>query len=460
MSEVARSAIRLAERLASVRVPAPCAARPVDDRLLTLSHWFGARTMVVEGGTALVIERRVPLPPSQAAAVSQLPPAAYFDTETTGLSTGAGTVIFLAGVARVTDDGVIVRQYLLPDYPYERPLLHALAADLAAADRIVTYNGRTFDLPMLAARLTVHGLFRDQAALPPSHDDLLPTARRLFRRPLGGARLADVEAGVLGVRREVDCPGSEVPARYFGYLRGGSPDILAVVLDHNLQDVVSLALLEAEVARLRAGGWRNAPILDPRGMALDLLRAGAVDDALELVEQGQAVTSDPAEANALRRVATRLLLATGQAERAEELWRVGTRRASVDAAGAWIEVARIRERHRHDLAGALEAAAAASRVLDLAFALGRGGSLDAIGRTRLTVERRLRRLRRWVAAAERRAARAGRAGEALPARLTSWTNGTSAATRPSPFRSPATDRAPMSATRRSVGRTIRPWSPP
>jgi hypothetical protein len=408
MSDLAPMPSRnLADRLAAFRNPPPT-GRPVDDRVQTLSRWFGARTMVVEGGTALVIERHVALAPAQVAAVSSLRPGAYFDTETTGLSTGAGTVIFLAGVAQVTGNTIAVRQYLLPDYPYERPLLRALVGDLAGAERIVTYNGRTFDLPMLAARLTVNGLFREQAAIPAIHDDLLPTARRLFRRPLGGARLADVEAGVLGVRREVDCPGSEVPARYFGYLQGGSPDILAVVLDHNLQDVVSLALLEAEVSRLRAGGWREAPVLDPRGMALDLLRDGAIDDALELVETRQAVTADPAEANALRRVATRLLLSVGEVERAEELWRLGTRRASVDAAGAWIEVARIRERHRQDLPGALEAAAAASRVLDLAFALGRGGSLDAIGLARLRVERRLRRLRRWVAAAERRAARTAR----------------------------------------------------
>jgi hypothetical protein len=144
-------------------------------------------------------------------------------------------------------------------------------------------------------------------------------------------------------------------------------------------------------------------------MALDLLRAGAVDEALELVESAQATASDPAEANALRRVASRLLIALGEVERAEELWTLGTRRASVDAAAAWIEVARIRERHRGDLRGAMEAAAAASRVLDIAFALGRGGSMAEVGRTRLTVERRLRRLRRWVEAAERRARReAGR----------------------------------------------------
>ncbi|MBA2263378.1 MAG: ribonuclease H-like domain-containing protein [Chloroflexi bacterium] len=401
----------LAHRLAAARTeraPAQLPRPVVNDRLALLARWFDARTQVVEDGTALVVERSVGVPAGVAEALAPLPAAAYFDTETTGLSTGAGTVIFMAGVARVDGARVTVRQYLLPDYPQERALLRALSADLAASPRLVTYNGRAFDLPMLTARLTFHGLFREQALLPDTHDDLLPDARRLFRRPLGGARLADVESGVLGVRRTSDCPGSEVPARYFGYLRGGSPDILAEVLDHNFQDVLSLALLEAELCRLRAGGWREARVLDPRGMALELLRAGAVDDALELVETAQALAADHAEANALRRVASRLLIALGQVERAEQLWALGTRRASVDAATAWIEVARIRERHRHDLRGAMEAAAAASRVLDIAFALGRGGSLAEVGRTRLTVERRLRRLRSWVEAAERRALREAR----------------------------------------------------
>ena len=402
----------LTDRLAVVRSAQNAAHPPpgpaADDRAERLARWFDARTDVTPDGLALVVERRVPAPPGVAEALVGRAAGAYFDTETTGLSTGAGTVIFLAGVARLDGARISVRQYLLPDYPHEPALLRALAADLAASPRLVTYNGRGFDLPMLAARMTFHGLYREQATLPSSHDDLLPDARRLFRRPLGGARLADVEAGVLGVRRTSDCPGSEVPLRYFGYLRGGSPDILAEVLDHNFQDVVSLVMLEAELCRLRAGGWREARVLDRRGMALELLRAGAVDDALELVERALATVADAAEANALRRVAARLLIGLGEVERAEELWTLGTRRASVDAAAAWIEVARIRERHRGDLRGAMEAAAAASRVLDIAFALGRGGSIAEVGRTRLTVERRLRRLRRWVEAAERRADRAAR----------------------------------------------------
>jgi uncharacterized protein len=396
----------LSDRLTAVRSRAPGAVAPLQhDRVATLARWFDARTEVGERGTSLVIERSATITAEAAEALDGLAPAAYFDTETTGLSTGAGTVIFLAGVARVEAGRIRVRQFLLPDFPYEPALLRTLVDDLAGFGRMVTYNGRAFDLPMLSARLTVHGLFRQQATIPAVHDDLLPDARRLFRRALGGARLADVESGILGVARASDCPGSEVPARYFGYLRGGSPDILAEVLDHNFQDVVSLALLEAELCRLRAGGWRHAPVLDPRGMALDLLRSGAVDDALELVETAQAIAGDPAEANALRRVAARLLIAIGEVERAEELWAVGTRRASVEAATAWIEVARIRERHRRDLRGAMDAAAAASRVLDVAFALGRGGTIAEVGRTRIAVERRLRRLRRWVAAEERRAER-------------------------------------------------------
>lgn len=403
----------LADRLASVRAAQNALLGPTppvaEDRVATLARWFDARTDVLQGGTALVVERRTSLSSDAADALAALAPAAYFDTETTGLSTGAGTVIFLAGVARVVGRQVIVRQFLLPDYPHEPALLRALATDLEAFSRLVTYNGRAFDMPMLAARLTFHGLFREQASIPALHDDLLPDARRLFRRPLGGARLADVEAGVLGVRRSSDCPGSEVPMRYFGYLRGGSPDILAEVLDHNFQDVVSLALLEAELQRLRSGAWRDARVLDPRGMALELLRAGDVEDALELVESAQHLAADPAEANALRRVASRLLLATGRVTRAEELWAQGTRRASADAAEAWIEVARIRERHRGDLRGALEAASAAARVLDIAFALGRGGDVGELAKVRLRVDSRLRRLRQWTAAADRRAARGQRA---------------------------------------------------
>jgi hypothetical protein len=399
----------LAERLAVVREQHAATSRPrpmaAADRGEQLARWFGARLQVAPDGAAVVVERRVPLPAAVVASLAGLPPACYFDTETTGLSTGAGTVVFLAGLGHVEGQDLVSRQLLLPDYPHEAALLRLVAGELAASPRVVTYNGRGFDLPLLTTRLTVHRLFREMAALQERHDDLLPVARRLYRRILGRARLADVEAGVLGVVRSSDCPGSEVPSRYFGYLRGGSPDLLTDVLDHNLQDIVSLALLEAEIVQLRAGGWRVATVLDPHGMAVELLRYGATDEALEVVEAAMAPGVDQERAHSLRRLATRLLIGAGEVDRAEALWTAATRHASTDAAAAWLEVAGIRERHRGDLRGALDAAATASRVLDLAFALGRGGGMLALGRVRLRVEARLRRLRRWVAAAERRRAK-------------------------------------------------------
>ena len=222
-----------------------------------------------EGGTALVVERALAVSPEGgAAALAPLPAAAYFDTETTGLSTGAGTVIFLAGVGsrrRPAPDRAPVPAARLPararpccarcGRPRPRPAAGHLQRACASTCRC---------WPLASP---FHGLFREQAAIPPTarrpapgRAAPLPPAAR--RRAAGGRGVAGCSACV--ARR--DCPGSEVPLRYFGYLRGGSPDILAEVLDHNFQDVVSLALLEAEhpAAAAPAVGAR-ARVLDPRG---------------------------------------------------------------------------------------------------------------------------------------------------------------------------------------------------
>ena len=206
---------------------------------------------------------------------------------------------------------------------------------------------------------------------------------------------------MLGIRRTSDCPSAEVPGRYLSYVRGASPSVLSAVLDHNAQDVVSLALLDARIVELTDGAWRTAPEVDPRGMALELLRRGRRDEAVELLDRAAAEAVDELGALPVRRLAARLLVAAGDPDRAEQLWRSATRRASVAAATAWIEIAAVRERHRRDLRGALDAATAAARVLDLALALGRGGTMSEIGRARLRVDARLRRLRGRVRASER-----------------------------------------------------------
>jgi len=394
----------LADRLAEVRARPAAPRATAAGRADALARWFGARLELTDGGATVVVERRVPLPPAEAEVLASLPATTYLDTETTGLSSGAGTVPFLAGIGVVAGGALVLRQLLLPDYPHERALLRRLCEELASCPRMVTYNGRGFDLPLLASRLTVHGFFAEQAALPARHDDLLPVARRLWRRIVGGARLAEIEYAVLGVRRGLDCPSAEVPARYFGYLNDGSPEPLAAVLDHNLQDIVSLARLDATILLLRAGAWRTAWPLDHCGLALELLRVGDLESAGQVLQHALSHV-ERSEGHRLRRMASRLLVASGDVDQAESIWREGTRAGSLDAAWSWIEVARIRERQRGDLRGALDAARAADRVLDLAFALGRGGGIHDIGRARLVVARRVRRLRRWVAAAERRMGR-------------------------------------------------------
>ena len=402
--------LTLAERLAAVRTersPAPT-PMPIAADAETLAGVMGGTLVHGSHGRVVVIERSVALPRSVAARIDERCAPRYFDTETTGLSTGSGTVVFLAAVASIRDGVLLIRQYLLPDYPDEAALLEMVAADLGGGDRIVSYNGRSFDMPLFSGRLRFHALAPVIDTLPGRHDALLHTARRLWSRTIGSVRLAEIERTVLRVRRSSDCPSWEIPARYFAYLRGETPGILREVVDHNAQDVASLVLLEAELARLRTGGWREPSLVDPYGMALELLGAGSTADVLELLEGSADACTDAHDAARLRRLAGRLLVSSGDIAGAERIWRAATGRASVDAATSWVEIARLRERHAGDLPGALDAADAASRALDLALALGRGGGMHEIAKARLIVEKRRRRLARRVAAATRRAAAAER----------------------------------------------------
>lgn len=164
----------------------------------------------------------------------------FFDAETTGLSAGAGTVAFLVGAARiVSDDTVEVIQLLLPDYPFEPEFLAHTSGLLTADSRLVSYNGKSFDTHVLRSRFLQSGYVWDE---PPQIDLLYPT-RRLWSALLPDCRLATVETRVLGVERELDLPGSEVPERYFAFLETGAGEVMREVVAHHEQDIVSLVRL-------------------------------------------------------------------------------------------------------------------------------------------------------------------------------------------------------------------------
>ena len=184
------------------------------------------------------------------------PPFLFFDLETTGLSGGAGTYAFLVGCGRFEDDGgFVTRQFVLLRPADERQLLQAIGAELSRAGALVSFNGKSFDAPLIETRHLYHRLDWDGARLP--HLDVLHPARRFWSDRQAAdtpCSLAALERSVLGARRSGDVPGSEIPERYFEFLRSGDARPLAGVLEHNRLDLLSLAGLAARLLDLLKSG--------------------------------------------------------------------------------------------------------------------------------------------------------------------------------------------------------------
>lgn len=211
---------------------------------------------------------------------------AFLDTETTGLAGGSGTVAFLVGVGRITGHGFHVRQFFMRDHGEEASLLHALSAHLARFKILITYNGRTYDQPLLETRYRLSRFRPPFAAL--EHLDLLHGARRLWRLRFDSCRLVELENQILGVEREGDLPGEMIPYVYFEYLRKREAHKLAPIFHHNANDILTLACLTGIVP------WafqdpENAPLAHGAecvGLARWLRQAGQLDVAARLLRKG------------------------------------------------------------------------------------------------------------------------------------------------------------------------------
>jgi uncharacterized protein YprB with RNaseH-like and TPR domain len=297
----------------------------------------------------------------------------FFDTETTGLSGGVGNQVFLMATAWRVPGGLVVRQYLLADPVLEDGFLEAISTDLAASCALVSYNGRSFDSPVLEGRLVLSRRTADCLRRP--HLDLLHPARRVFKWRLGQCNLQNIEAMVLGQDRDDDIPGYLIPEMYFAYLRSRDPELLRDVVAHNRQDVVSLSLLLDHLVEVVAGRGSAHP-LDRMGVGRLLESAGLVDDALrvyqELWQESPAAWDGDVWPGAWTPVelgyVVGLRLATlrrrrSQADMAEEvlehLWQRHRRPWE-----AGIMLAKDLEHRRKDRAAALEVASAARTALE------------------------------------------------------------------------------------------------
>lgn len=165
----------------------------------------------------------------------------FFDTETTGLAGGSGTRAFMIGAAQWLDGALVVRQLTITTLAAERAMLAEFARWLAPDTILSSYNGKSYDAPLLRTRYRLARLPDPLAGL--EHVDLLYPSRRRWRDVYENCRLATIERQVLKIVREDDLPGSEAPAAWLTYLRGGSARNLRRVAAHNHQDVVSLSRL-------------------------------------------------------------------------------------------------------------------------------------------------------------------------------------------------------------------------
>jgi hypothetical protein len=263
----------------------------------------------------------------------------YIDTETTGLSGGSGTLAFLVGTAVVGDQAIEVTQFLLTRFAAEAALLSAFAASLPDAARLVSYNGKSYDLPLLLTRFRMQGLPCPVAGLP--HTDLLHPVRRLFGNRWGDCRLLSVEKELLGFRRTDDLPGSEAPAAWFNWIRHGESDALIRVVEHNRQDIVSLAVAHSTLAQA---------VAEPLAFGVDIhalarwLAPGDEDGARELLQAHVGQLCDDG-----KRLLARLLRRVGDWRRAVALWE------SLAAAGCADSMECLAKYHEHisrDLAAA------------------------------------------------------------------------------------------------------------
>ncbi len=172
----------------------------------------------------------------------------YLDTETTGLIGGAGTVAFEVGLGWLAVDGFHVHQLIMRDYPEEKFLLQTIADTAARFDTLCTFNGKTFDLPLLRSRFIMNRIRTD--CLDKPHIDLLHIARRVWKLRLRRCNLTNLEEALLGIPRVDDLPGAMVPERFFNYLKTGDFRQFDDVLEHNAQDIASLCTLLSHMCRM------------------------------------------------------------------------------------------------------------------------------------------------------------------------------------------------------------------
>jgi len=256
----------------------------------------------------------------------------FFDTETSGLSLGAGTIIFLFGCCFFSDNGLEVLQIFLEDPASELIFLNNIDELFQNHKCLVSYNGKSFDLPMLRTRMILNRLHYLNLAKP--HLDLLHFARGLWKLRLDSRKLSDIEKDILEFQRSEDeVPGWLVPQLYQDYLSTGDASPLEGVFYHNKNDVVSLAALFSHVTRLvsEKSSLESANRLDIISIGNIYQKSGNLSLSEIFYQQGLD-KGDPSELdNKILRNFALLLKKQGKWEEALELLEIAAKKDDITA---------------------------------------------------------------------------------------------------------------------------------
>jgi uncharacterized protein YprB with RNaseH-like and TPR domain len=269
----------------------------------------------------------------------------FLDTETTGLSGGSGTYAFLIGVAW-WGEGLEIEQFFMRQYSEECSILFALQERIAEHPVVVTFNGKSFDWPLLETRYRMSR----KIPVPPlrAHLDFLHPARSLWRLRLGSVRLSELERHVLGWDRGADLLSALIPRIYFDYLRGGPPERLVPILKHNQMDLRGLANLSTRVLSLLEDAENlGNDGLELFGVSRICEKRGEDARARNLYEKSIASFLPTETDRAARRSLATLAKRQGDFSLARELWKnaVGNSRHGYEA---YEQLAIYYERNAHD----------------------------------------------------------------------------------------------------------------
>jgi uncharacterized protein len=363
MPEESRSRKRVGWLPARERAPEPPPPAPGFPGWQREADFLLSRRVRYRGAAVL------PWPRSVAPEAREPEELLFFDTETTGLSGGAGSVIFLLGTAWCEDGDLVAEQLFLADFPGEEGLLTRVRERFSRYQGFVSYNGKTFDSRLLATRFVMN---RMEFSI--GHQiDLLHMARRLWRPLTGDCSLKTVEREILGIDRGLDVAGEEIPGIWFRFLRTGEPGLLPVVFDHNLSDITSLARMWDSLGRLLQGDTEAARADE---MALGTLLLDR-ESSEGLVVLRRAFQAGRLDAGLPLGIAYKR---QGEWEKAREVWEAMAEARSIAAA---VELAKHHEHRARDPGRALQVV---ERILTWNLPLDR--------RMREEIQRRRERLRR------------------------------------------------------------------